>query len=147
LWMGPEFAANSGPLLPILAVSTAGALAGQYNSSSLLFGISKHGPYARGLLVEAMVSVAGMAAVIPRYGILAAALVSSGCMLLNRGLYTPWLVCRALDFPLLDYLRSIYLRPTLTGAPILILAYAGKLKWIPGNTWPELIAGAGSIAC
>src|SRR5437868_6534571 len=60
LWVGAEFAANSAPLLPILAVSMTVALAGQYNSSSLLFGLSKHGPYGRGLLIEAAISVTGM---------------------------------------------------------------------------------------
>jgi O-antigen/teichoic acid export membrane protein len=145
LWVGAEFAANSAPLLPILAVSMAVALAGQYNSSSLLFGLSKHGPYGRGLLVEAVINVTGMIVVIPKFGILGAAVVASVSMLLVRGLYTPWLVCRALDFGFVAYVRSIYLRAILTAIPILAMAYICKLNWIPGNTWPELIAGSCGI--
>src|SRR5204863_8180939 len=114
LWMGAEFALFSAPLLPALAVSTA-VVAGQFNSSSILFGIDKHGGYARGLMLEAVANIAGMIIVIPRFGILGAAWVAATLMLLNRGLYTPWLVCRALEFPFTDFLRLIYLRPLLTG--------------------------------
>ncbi len=146
LWIGAEFAARSGPLLPIMTVATAFALAGQFNSSAILYGLGEHGGYARGVLIEAVLNVSAMIVVIPRYGILGAAWVSASLMLLNRGLYTPWLVCRALDFGFVEYMRSIYLRPMLIGLPVLALAYAAKLYGLGGATWLELIAGSGCIA-
>ena len=144
LWMGEEFAANSAPLLPILSLAMAVA-AGQFNSSAILFGLNKHGGYAQGLLVEAVANVVGMIVVIPRFGILGAAWVSASLMVLIRGLYTPWLVCQTLDFGFLAYMRQVYLRPALTALPILALGYGAKLKWLGGNTWPELIVGSGAI--
>ncbi len=144
-WVGPVFAEHSAPLLPVFAVSTALVLAGQFNSSALLYGLGLHGGYARGLVVEAVLNVAGMVLVIPRYGILGAAVVSSGLMLLVRGIYTPLLVCRSLDFSFFGYLRRIYVRPIATGVPVFALAWIMKTNWIPGRTWLELVGMAALI--
>ena len=35
----------------------------------------------------------------------------------NRGLYVPWLVCRALDSSFVNYMQGIYLRPDADGDP------------------------------
>lgn len=145
LWMGTEFAVNSTPLLPVLTISTA-MVAGQFNSSSILFGINRHGGYARGLIFEAVANVVGMIIIVPRFGILGAAWVASILMILNRGFYTPWLVCHALRCPFINFMRLIYLRPLLTAIPVLLIAYLGKFYWLSGNTWPELIIGSGTIS-
>jgi O-antigen/teichoic acid export membrane protein len=144
-WVGPLFALNSAPLLPIFLVSTSLVLAGQFNSSSLLYGVSGHGSYARGVVFEAALNVAGMIFVIPRFGIVGAAVVSSALMLLVRGLYTPWLVSRHLEFGFVEYMRRIYIRPILTAVPIALLAWLVKLRWLPGQTWFQLIAAAALI--
>lgn len=141
-WVGPVFAVYSAPLLPVFVVSTALVLAGQFNSSALLYGLSLHGGYARGLVVEAVLNVAGMILVIPRYGILGAAVVSSALMLLVRGIYTPLLVCRSLNCGFFGYLRRIYLRPIVTALPVFALAWIIKTYWLPGRTWLELVGVA-----
>jgi O-antigen/teichoic acid export membrane protein len=144
-WVGPTFAEHSAPLLPVFVVSTALVLAGQFNSSALLYGLSLHGGYARGLVVEALLNVAGMIVVIPRYGILGAAVVSSGLMLLVRGIYTPLLVCRGLHFSFFVYLHRIYIRPILTGIPVFALAWTMKAHWLPGRSWMELVGVSAMI--
>jgi len=144
-WVGPAFATYSAPLLPILLVSTALVLAGQFNSSSLLYGINRHGAYARAVIVEAVLNVAGMVLVIPRYGIIGAAVVASGLMLLVRGIYTPLIVSRSLHFSFFEYLRRIYLRPILTGLPIASMAWALKMRLLPGRSWFDLFAAAALI--
>ncbi|HWB83424.1 MAG TPA: oligosaccharide flippase family protein [Bryobacteraceae bacterium] len=142
-WVGPAFAANSAPLLPVLLLATALVTAGQFNSSSLLFGLNRHGGYARAVTVEAILNVIGMIIVIPRFGILGAAWVASALMLAVRGIYTPYLVCQNLNVSFFRFLRLIYIRPLLTAAPVLLLAYLMKTLWIPGQSWPGLIlAGA-----
>jgi len=141
-WVGPLFALYSAPLLPVFLISTSLVLAGQFNSSSLLFGIGGHGSYARGVSVEALLNVAGMILVIPRYGIMGAALVSSGLMLAIRGVYTPWLVSRHLEFGFFEYMRRIYTRPILTALPIGLAAWLVKVRWLAGRTWFELIAAS-----
>jgi O-antigen/teichoic acid export membrane protein len=145
LWVGPRFAEHSAPLLPVLLLGTAFVTAGQFNSSAILFGLARHGGFARGLLVEAVLNVALLLVVIPRYGILGAAWVSSGLRVLVRGLYTPWLLCRCLNYSFRAYMLEIYGRPLLTALPVLALGYALK-RQVPGNAWGEVLAVSAAIA-
>jgi O-antigen/teichoic acid export membrane protein len=142
-WMGPKMAAMAGPLLPIFLLSYSLVLAAQFNSTSLLFGLGKHGGFARILMIEAAMYLAALAWVVPRYGIWGAAWTQCVLMIVMRGLATPWLVARALDCSLLGYMTGIYVRPLLAAVPALAVAYALKLTILPGRSWPELIvAGA-----
>ncbi len=144
VWMGRTFQVESTPLLAPMMVATGIATAGQFSSSSMLFGLSKHQRFAYGQLVEAALLVVLSALAIPAYGIFGAACVSAGLMLLVRGIYTPWLVCQYLDYPLARYMKSIYLAPTLTAIPVYLV-----LLWLkgvlPGSGWAELVA-AGAVA-
>src|SRR5262249_37956037 len=72
-WLGKLMADRSGPLLPVFLLCYALVLAAQFNSSSLLFGVGRHGGYARGLMVEAVVYVLALYWAVPRFGILGAA--------------------------------------------------------------------------
>ncbi len=133
-------AAASATLLPIFLLSYALVLAGQFSSSSLLYGVGRHGGYARGLVVEAVLYVAALVWVVPRHGILGAAWVSAVLMIAVRGIYTPWLVSRALDYSFLAYMRRIYVRPLAAGAPAAAVAWALRVSWLPGATWAQLFA-------
>ena len=114
-WLGPEMAERSAPLLPVFILSYSLVLAAQFNSSSLLFGVNRHGGYARGLVVESVLYIAALAWAVPRYGI-AAAWVSA---IHDRGArhLHPWLVARALEFSFLSYMGGIYARPLLVACP------------------------------
>jgi O-antigen/teichoic acid export membrane protein len=144
-WVGQQMAENSGPLLPVFLLSYALVLAAQFNSSSLLFGVGSHGGYARGLVMEAVCYIGALVVVVPRYGILGAAWVSASMMIAVRGIYTPWLVSRALETSYVEYMRGIYVRPLLAAVPVLALGWALKHSFLPGGTWQELIA-AGAIS-
>jgi len=143
-WVGPQMAENSAPLLPVFLVSNALVLAAQFNSSSLLYGLGAHGGYARGMIVEAVAYLAALVWVTPRYGILGVAVVSAALMIAVRGVYTPWLVSRALNSSFLLYMRGIYARPLLSAVPVWILAWFLQKRGLPGTTWPQLTL-AGSI--
>jgi len=143
-WMDSTVAEYSAPLLPVFLLSYGFVLAGQLNSSALLFCVNAHGKYARALVIEAICYVCGLIYVVPRYGILGAAWTSAVLMIAVRGLYTPWLVARALDTSFIDYMRGIYIRPLLAGVPVVLLAWLMQTTVLPGRTWPELIA-AGAI--
>ena len=140
VWINAEFAAQGGPLLPMLVIATVVALAAQYNSSAILYGLGKHGGYARGLFAEAVLSVAGLYFVIPRYGILGAAWVSASLMTLNRGLLAPILLCRHLKISFPAYMRAIFERPSLIAVPVALAAWTMKRYWLPGRNWRELLA-------
>jgi len=140
LWVGAAFVTNSAPLLPIFLAGTAFAMAGQFSSSTVLFGMGKHRGYAYALLSEACLNIVGMIVIMPRFGLVGAAVVAAVLMIAVRGIITPWLACRQLDFPFLRYLRLIFERPLLIAIPILLLTYWCKLKLWPGTNWIQLIS-------
>jgi O-antigen/teichoic acid export membrane protein len=144
-WLGPVFALQSGPLLAVFAVSVALAVAAQFNSCQILFGMAKHGPFAVSIVVESLLALLGMAMVLPHYGILGVACVAASLTTLNRGLITPWIVCRRLDYSYLRYMTAIYLRPLLSAIPVIGLAMWIKSYWLSGRTVIELIAAGALI--
>ena len=139
LWVKPEVALSCGPLLPVISLTTMFAIAGQYNSTSMLYGLSRHDRMARGMLIEALLGIVGIYIFLPRFGILGVAWVVGMLAVLNRGLYVPWLVCHALKESLLGYMWGIYARPILTAIPVLLLAESLKAAGITGKNWVELI--------
>ncbi len=142
----PEYAAQSAPLLPILALATTLAIAGQFNSSSILYGMARHRWFARGTLVEGLALVGTLWFVVPRYGILGAAWTVSLLMLADRGLLTPWLVCRALGIGYARYMASIYARPLAVVLPVLGFAVWMKGRVLAGGSLLEVLAAAAAIA-
>lgn len=142
---GPVYAEHSGPLLPIFALYVALAVAGQYNSSSILFGIAKHGAFGVLTVVESLLALAGMALVLPRYGLFGTVCVVATLAILNRGLITPWLVCHYLHYSYLRYMAGIYTRPLLSAIPLLGLALWIKSYWLSGRTWFELLTAVSII--
>jgi O-antigen/teichoic acid export membrane protein len=152
-WIGPTYALHSAPLLPILAIGVYLGVAGQFNSSQILFGMAKHGAYARTIVVEAICAAAGIALVLPRFGIYGAAWVVASFMVLSRGIVTPWILCKHLRFSYFRYMSGIYTRPLLSALAIGALAIWVKSSWIAGQTWTQLvvavtvIGGAGLLLC
>ena len=90
------------------------------------------------MIVEAVLYVAALVWVTPRYGILGVAFVSAVLMIAVRGVYTPWLVSRALNSSFLLYMRGIYARPLLAAVPVWILAWFLQKYWLAGTTWAQL---------
>jgi hypothetical protein len=122
------------------------AVAGQFNSTSMLYGLSRHDRMARGLMLEAILSIAGIWLVLPKYDILGVAWVVGVLSVLNRGIYVPWLVCHALKSSFVGYMRGIYLRPLLTAIPVWLLVRFIKAAGVSGQTWPQLILIGGVTA-
>ena len=147
VWIKPEFAANAtGVLLALLAGVTI-AQAGQYNSASILFGMGRHQKYARALLIESALVLGGIALVVHPFGIVGAAWVVSILMLLNRGVFTAWLLSRELGVSYFGFLADVY-QPLLFAAPVLALLFALRYTVLPGRNWPQLIlAGMIGTAC
>ena len=65
-------------------------------------------------------------------------------MIAVRGIYTPWLVSKALETSFAAYMRGIYIRPLLTAVPVVGFAWLLQTTILPGRTVLELIA-AGAI--
>lgn len=140
-----DFVELSAPLLPILLLGTILAVAAQFNTGSILYGLAKHGPYSRGMLAEGLALLAALYFLLPRYGIAGAAWAVSLLAVADRGLFAPWLLCRKIGFPFLAYMRSIYVRPLLTTVPVLLAALWMK-RFFAGGGLPQIAAAGAAIA-
>lgn len=146
LWLSPEMATMSAPLLPVLATGITLGVAAQFNSGSILYGLGKHKGYAISVAAEATLCVAGLYLAIPRYGILGAAWVVSALLVLNRGLVASWLLSRAVHCGMAAYLRGIYVSPFLVAVPAMLLSLWVKRRWLPGNNLREVLMGGALLA-
>ena len=143
LWV-PKAAAYSAPVLPILLLAYVIGFVGQFSSGMLLMGLARYQAYSRGLLTEAVSSFVALIFVIPRYGIVGAAWVIAIAMILNRGLFLPWLVSRTMHFGYGWFMNSIYTRATLAAIPVYALAVWLGNTIFPGKHVLELL-GVGIV--
>jgi membrane protein EpsK len=147
VWVGPEFAIYSAPLLPWFVIGSVLASTAQQNTGAVLVGMARHRTYSRGLVVEAAFSVGGTFALTPKYGILGAAIANTVPMMLMRGLVSPWLLCRYLQTSFVKYMRGILAGPLTIAAPVFAACWISQSSWLPGTGWRELIpAGLATAA-
>lgn len=145
LWVGPAFAARSAPVLPIIVVGYVIAIVGQYNASMLLQGLGKHKSYALGLVAEAAVGIVLMIWAIPHYGIVGAAWVLSVLMILDRGIFIPWVVSRVTGLGYAKYLHGVYTWPLVTAIPALVFGWWLRASILPGTGWLQIFAAGALI--
>lgn len=145
VWVNRNFATNGAPLLPILGTGLVVGIAAQYNSGAILYGLAKHGALARALFIEAILSVAGLWYVIPRYGLMGAACVVAGLMIVSRGLYVPYKVSSHLNMSFRAYLMGIYARPLAVMTPIAALAWLVNRALGEPATWRMVLGGGAAM--
>jgi O-antigen/teichoic acid export membrane protein len=136
-----QFAVYAGPLLPVLAVGMALGVAAQFNSGSVLYGLGKHQGWAYPLLGEAVVRMIAMWLLIPRYGIMGAAVINTATALANRGLLVSWMLCRSLKIGFSKYLFDVYAAPLGIAVPSFLITAWVKQHWLPGHNLPQVLAG------
>jgi O-antigen/teichoic acid export membrane protein len=146
VWINPEFAEHGAPLLPVLGVGVVIGLAAQYNSIAVLYGLAKHGSFARAVFAEAVLSVVGLWYVIPRYGLSATACLISTLMIMCRGLYVPFLVSRCLGMSYLRYSWEIYSRPAALITPVAAVAWLVNRVIGQPAAWSVVLGGGAAMA-
>jgi O-antigen/teichoic acid export membrane protein len=141
-WLTPQFAAASSPLLLIFLVAAVLADAAQSSSSSMLYALAKHRVYAQALLVESIVSIALLAYFVRRGDLVGGAISTVIAAVINRGVLTPYLLCRALEYPLHRFLREILSWPLTVGAVVGSVLWLFRATWLPGSNMIELAIAA-----
>lgn len=143
LWVNVEFAQHAGVLVPIIAAGYAFWF-GQFISAAILMGIGRYEAYSLSLLVEAFLVLGGFLVVLPRYGLMGAAIVFSALLAVNRCLNLSRIFCKEFRLPVAPFLRKIYLPPlAVSAASVTVLHLCAKFL-MPGNSWTQLMA-LGSI--
>jgi O-antigen/teichoic acid export membrane protein len=146
VWLrNPNFVAMTTPLLPIFLLGTLLSDAMQFNSSSMLYGMARHRGFSWLLLVEGIAATVLIYWFARRGDLFSAALASSIVMVFNRGLLTPYLLCRQLDYPTGKYIMRIAGPPLAAGLAVAAAMWACRLTWLPGNSLSQ-IALAGMLS-
>ena len=145
VWVSPSFADNCAQLAAPLGAAISICAAAQYNSQSILYGLAKHKALAHAVTVEAILSVAALWYVIPRYGIYGAAWVYSVLMIASRGLYVPYWVSRHLGLTYAAYMEGIYARPVLLMAPVALAVWLANRALGQPATWAVALGGGGLL--
>ena len=141
LWLTPEFAANSAPLIPILLIGTA-AVTSQYNSATILVHVGGQKWYARILMVEAALFVLLVPTTLIRYGLVGTATVMATLAVLSRGFGVSWLVAHKIKIPYHSFLFKIYAMPLTILASVMLLLVGLRRVWLPGANVRELALAA-----
>jgi len=141
LWVKPSFAMASAYLLPVMVLSHA-AVSGQFNSVAVLFGMGRHKIYSRCLFAEALLTLAGMWFVLPRFGLYGGAIVAGTAMVANRTIAACILVSRELKISAASYAAKIYLGPVSICTAVTLLLWLIKKFWVPGRSWAQIALAA-----
>ena len=146
-----DLALHSAPLIPIMLVGFTLAQAAQFCSSSILFGLAAQQGYAITLVVELALNVGGTVLVLPKYGILGAALITSGLMFVSRGVITPFLLCHHLKVSFRGYMTRVLAKPLATSTPFWVALIAFRRTGIVHGLPALLSVGAAAttlyLAC
>jgi len=145
VWINPNFALNSEPVIPWLATGVVIAISAGHNSTSVLYGMAKQQILARAAFTEACCNVAGLWFIVPRYGIVGAAAWIATLMIISRGIYVPWEVARNVRITFRQYLAGIYGRPLSIGLPVAALTWFVNRAIGQPVTWSAVILGGGAM--
>lgn len=130
LWMGPQFAAEAGMVLVILALTQI--LSCPHNSvASILYGIGKHRNLAFMRVGEAVANVALSVALVGPLGIQGVALGTAIPHILVIGILLPLYACRLLGVSGWKYVRESMTGPLLNMLPFLAGAWLVKHYAVP----------------
>jgi O-antigen/teichoic acid export membrane protein len=141
LWMGPKYAGPTGRVLAILAVFMACHAGYQVMTASML-GVNKHRGLVPVFIADATSNVILSVLLVPRIGIIGAALGTAIPQFVATILVAPWYVRRRLGIPMTQYWLEFHLRPLLAILPFAFASLLVERLW-PA---PNLFVFFGQIA-
>lgn len=132
VWMGKRYVAASYPVLCIMIVACT-LWWSQSASGRVLFGMSKHGTWAKITLMEGIGNLILSIALIPHYGIVGDAIGTAIPLALSTIYFMPRHVSRLLGIRVMTYLRQAYMLPFLLTMPLLATLLLLKQWFVPHN--------------
>jgi O-antigen/teichoic acid export membrane protein len=146
IWWNREVGDHAGPLLLAMLVGQL-LWPGQFISAAILNGIGRFTAYSTALLVEAILTVAGFAAIIPLFGLVPAIVLAGILMIFNRVVFLGWLFSKEFGLPFAPFIFRIYRIPVLLASAATSLLWCIRYFWIPNPTlWSILWTGAGYVS-
>jgi len=132
VWMGKRYVAASYPVLVVMIIACT-LWWSQSASGRVLFGMSKHGTWAKITLMEGVANLILSIALIPRFGIVGDAVGTAIPLALSTIYFMPRHVSRLLGIRVWTYLREAYVLPFLLTIPLATTFLLLKQWFIPHN--------------
>jgi O-antigen/teichoic acid export membrane protein len=131
-WVGQRYVHESYPVLVLMAVPSALAMA-QSASVRVLFGMGKHQTWAMVTLLEGLLNVVLSIWWVHSYGIVGSALGTTVPLTATMLFFLPCHVCRKLGVAVSTYLREAYALPVLVSLPLVLTLLLMKRWFVPHN--------------
>lgn len=136
VWMGRKYVATSYPVLVIMIIACT-LWWSQSASGRVLFGMSKHGTWAKITLLEGVGNLVLSVALIPYYGIIGDAFGTAIPLALSTIYFMPRHVSKLLSIRVTTYVREAYLLPFMITAPFAVCLLLMQ-RWYVPHTWRGL---------
>ena len=120
LWMGEEFAVPSGQVLAILGIAAV-ASTPSFVTNMVLYGISRHNISANLKLAEAAVNLTLCIILVRKMGILGVAIGAAIPHIISSAMIMPYLVCKAIGYPLGRFYSATLTGPLLAAVPVVLI--------------------------
>jgi O-antigen/teichoic acid export membrane protein len=132
LWMGPEYAALSGEVLLILSLGYW-FIAGRQVMVTTLMGLNRHRVLIPAAWTEAALNVTLSVILVQRYGVVGVAWGTTIPFLINTTFVYPLLFSRSLGLPLSATWRELWLLPSISIVPFMIVTYLVERFYAPAS--------------
>jgi len=132
LWMGPSYAETSGKVLSVL---TIGMIVGMASCVpwSVTFGLGRHKSLVPLYLVESLANLGLSIVLVRSMGIVGVAWGTTIPELLFSAVFWPWFMSKTLHIPVLQFIRSAWMRPIVALVPFAICTYLIERGWTARN--------------
>jgi len=128
LWMGPQYAEQSGRVLLILAVALWLSV-GAHIGIATLMGLHRHRALVPGAIAEVAANVLLGVLLVGPYGLAGVAWGAAIPNLLVSVVYVPYVLWRALGVSPTSLMREVWLRPAVAMIPFSAASYLIDLFW------------------
>jgi len=136
VWVGRRYVAASYPVLLIMIIPWTLMLA-QGASGRILFGMGKHGTWAKITLLEGIANLILSVLLVRPYGIIGDALGTAIPLTLSMIFFMPQHLCARLGFRITSFLRQSYFWPVVICAPMVAVLLLMR-RWFVPHTYPQL---------
>lgn len=130
LWMGPEYAALSGEVLWVLSLAYW-FIAGRQVMVTTLMGLNRHRVLVPAAWAEAAVNVTLSIILVQTHGVVGVAWGTTIPFLITTTAVYPLLFSRSLGVPMFAIWRELWLLPSISIAPFLIVTYVVDRFYAP----------------
>ncbi len=128
IWMGSQYALESGRVLRILLLSQVFLIA-DYTGYNIACGLGKHKPVAMRMLAEATANFCLSILLARSIGLVGVALGTVIPSVVNHLFFGPRYICKTLDMPVRTFLLQSWVRSALAVVPFAVACFVADNHW------------------